>query len=50
VEHILERLDGVRVAHRHALGDASVRRASGAFETARAVLVGRMVAAELQPR
>lgn len=50
VEHILERLDGVKVASQHALGDASVRRASGTFETARAVLVGQMVAADVQRR
>ena len=50
VEHILERVDGARVASQHALGDASVRRTSGTYETARAVLVGRMVAAELRPR
>lgn len=50
VEHILERLDGARVASQHAFGDASVRRASGTYETARAVLVGRMVAAEHRPR
>lgn len=50
VEHILERLDGARVASQHALGDASVRRAAGTFETARAVLVGQMVAKELRPR
>lgn len=50
VEHVLERLDGVKVASRHALGDGSVRRASGAFETARAVLVGQMVAREYQLR
>jgi hypothetical protein len=51
VEHILERFDGARVANQHALGDASVRRASsGTFETARAVLVGQMVAAEYRRR
>lgn len=50
VEHVLERLDGVRVAARHSLGDGSVRKASGTFETARAVLVGQMVAAEFRPR
>jgi hypothetical protein len=51
VEHVLERLDGVKVAARHALGDRSVRHGSGTFETARAVLVGQMVAAESsQPR
>lgn len=50
VEHILERLDGARVASQHALGDTSVRRAAGTFETARAVLVGQRVAAELRPR
>ena len=50
VEHILERLDGARVASQHALGDTSVRRASGTFETARAVLVGQIVAAQLLPR
>ncbi len=48
VEHVLERLDGVRVAGQHALGDPSVRRAaSGSFETARAVRVGQLVAREL---
>ena len=50
VQHVLERLDGVRVAARHALGDGSVRRGSGTFETARAVLVGQMVAREYRPR
>jgi hypothetical protein len=50
VEHILERLDGARVASRHAHGDASVRHVSGTFETARAVLVGQMVAAEFRLR
>jgi hypothetical protein len=50
VEHILERLDGVRVDSQHALGDHSVRRASGTFETARAVLVGQLVAKEIQAR
>lgn len=50
VEHVLERLDGVKVAARHALGDGSVRRGSGTFETARAVLVGQMVAAEYRRR
>lgn len=50
VEHILERLDGARVASQHALGDTSVRRAAGMFETARAVLVGQMVAREYQPQ
>jgi len=50
VEHILERLDGVRVDDQHALGDSSVRRASGNFETARAVLVGQLVAKEVRPR
>lgn len=50
VEHILERLDGVRVASQHALGDASVRRASDTFETARAVLVGQLVDADFKRR
>ena len=50
VEHILERLDGVKVDDQHALGDSSVRRASGTFETARAVLVGQLVAKEIRPR
>ncbi len=50
VEHVLERLDGVRVATQHSLGDGSVRKASGTFETARAVLVGQVVAAEFRPR
>lgn len=50
MEHILERLDGARVATQHALGDLSIRRASNTFETARAVLVGQMVAAEYRPR
>lgn len=50
VEHVLERLDGVRVATRHAMGDPTVRRASGTFETARAVLVGQLVAAEIARR
>jgi hypothetical protein len=50
VEHVLERLDGVRVDAQHALGDNSVRRASGTFETARAVLVGQLVAKELLQR
>ncbi|AMY07630.1 hypothetical protein LuPra_00804 [Luteitalea pratensis] len=50
VEHILERLDGVNAANQHALGDHSVRRASGTFETARAVLVGQLVAKQVQPR
>jgi hypothetical protein len=50
VEHVLERLDGVKVAASHALGDGSVRRGSGTFETARAVLVGQMVAREYTPR
>jgi hypothetical protein len=50
LEHVLERLDGVKVAAQHALGDQSVRRGSGTFETARAVLVGQMVAAEYRPR
>jgi hypothetical protein len=50
VEHILERLDGVRVDSQHALGDTSVRRAAGTFETARAVRVGQLVAKEVQPR
>jgi len=50
VEHILERLDGVKVDSQHALGDGSVRRASGTFETARAVFVGQLVAKELEAR
>jgi hypothetical protein len=50
VEHLLERLDGVKVDDQHALGDSSVRRASGTFETARAVLVGQLVAKEVRPR
>ena len=50
VEHILERLDGVKVDDQHALGDSSVRRASGTFETARAVLVGQLVAKEVRLR
>jgi hypothetical protein len=50
VEHILERLDGVKVDDQHALGDSSVRRSSGSFETARAVLVGQLVAKEIRPR
>lgn len=50
VEHILEHLDGARLASQHALGDTSVRRESGTFETDRAVLIGRMVAAEHRPR
>jgi hypothetical protein len=50
VEHVLERLDGVKVASRHALGDGSVRLGSGTFETARAVLVGQMVAGEYRRR
>lgn len=51
VEHIIERVDGISVAARHALGDGSVRRsASGSFETARATLAGRMVAAEYHAR
>ena len=50
MEHILERLDGVNAANQHALGDHSVRRGSGTFETARAVLVGQLVAKQLQPR
>lgn len=50
VEHLLEWLDGAEVATQHALGDGSVRHRSGTFETARATLVGRMVAAELRPR
>lgn len=50
VEHIIEALDGIKVATRHALGDGSVRRGSGTFETARAVLVGQMVAGEFRPR
>jgi hypothetical protein len=50
VEHILEQLDGVRVDSQHALGDKSVRRASGSFETARAILVGQLVAKEIRAR
>jgi hypothetical protein len=50
VEHVLERLDGVKVDDQHALGDSSVRRSSGTFETARAVLVGQLVAKEIRPR
>jgi hypothetical protein len=50
LEHILERLDGIRVDSQHALGDPSVRRAAGTFETARAVLVGQLVAREVRPR
>ena len=50
VEHVLERLDGVNVVRQHALGDNSVRRASANFETARAVLVGQLVAKEVRPR
>ncbi len=50
VEHVLERLDGVTVAARHALGDESVRRGTGTFETARAVRVGKIVAGEYRPR
>lgn len=46
VEHLLEWLDGARLDTRHGLGDPSVRRASRTFETSRAVLVGRLVAAE----
>ena len=49
VEHILERLDGIKVAAQHAMGDGSIRKASGTFETARAVLVGQTVAAEFDP-
>jgi hypothetical protein len=50
VEHILERLDRVRVRVRHELGDPSVRRVGRSFETARAVLAGRMVAAQFHAR
>jgi hypothetical protein len=50
VEHVLERLDGARVSALHAAGDQSVRRASGSYETARAVLVGRLVAREFHDR
>ena len=46
VEHVLERLDGARVSALHALGDQSVRRTSGTFETERAILVGRLVSDE----
>lgn len=50
VEHILEHLDGARVHAQHALGDASIRRRAGSFETARAALVGRQVMAEFRAR
>lgn len=50
VEHILEHLDGARVHAQHALGDASIRRRAGTFETARAALVGRQVSAEFYAR
>lgn len=50
LEHVLERLDGASVRLRHELGDASVRRGTRSFETARAVLAGRMVAAQFHSR
>ena len=50
VEHVLERLDGVKVASRRALGDRSARRGSATFETTRSVLVGQMVAGEYRRR
>lgn len=50
-EHILERLDGVRVSQRSRLGDAGVRPSNvHAFETTRAQLAGRIVAAEYAGR
>lgn len=50
-EHILERLDGVRVSQRSRQGDAGVRPSDvHAFETARAQLAGRIVAAEYAGR
>lgn len=50
-EHILERLDGVRVHQRRRLGDAGVRPSNvHAFETVRAQLAGRIVAAEYAGR
>jgi hypothetical protein len=48
IEHVLEHIDGVSVADQHAVGDRSVRRGPGTFETARAVLVGQLVAAEIR--
>lgn len=50
-EHVLERLDGVQLQQRYARGDTSTHRgASNAFETNRAVLAGRVVAAEYAGR
>lgn len=49
-EHILEHLDGASVRLRYELGDPSVRRNTRSFETARAVLAGRMVAAQFHSR
>ena len=42
LEHILERLDGASMPERHAMGDASVRRNDGMYETSRAVRSGRV--------
>lgn len=50
IEHVLERLDGVRVDTQHELGDRSVSRQSGTFETVRAARAGRLVLAEYQGR
>jgi len=50
-EHVLERLDGVQLQQRYARGDTSTHpSASNAFETNRAVLAGRVVAAEYAGR
>ena len=49
-EHIVERLEGAKAQTLHELGDASVRRGAETFETARAVLVGRMVSAQFHSR
>ena len=51
IEHVIEYLDGVDLAARASLAGTGVRRdVNGAFETARAVHVGRAVAREVRGR
>jgi hypothetical protein len=50
LEHILEHLDGVRVTDRFAARDEAVWRGRHTYETRRAVVVGRIVAAEFAGR
>lgn len=50
LEHILEHLDGVRAKDRLAARDKAVWRGSDTYETRRAILAGRIVAAEFAGR